>query len=302
MAQNWAYGSQSSVDHSSGGGNSWVISKPAGTVDGDLLVGFFSYLNAATLTLPSGWAHVTGSPAIVIVTAKYAFVWKIASSEPASWTFSTSGSNLGFVGLVVRYTGILAAPAPVAGLATSTTSSVTAPAVTTLTADSLVIRAAFGDNATTLSFASGTSRALVGGSGDLIRVVDQDQVTVAATPTDVATANTANNMAAFTVAFKQTTVSGTHVVSGAGSFAVASPVGMSASYTGIPTSLGQGRGNPVRYFELGNVAWGTANGPTRNYYLEHNPELIVAPFAGATIFYYSLAPGVTATFQELVAL
>lgn len=302
MAQNWAYGSTASVDHSASGGNSWVINAPSSTVNGDLLVAVFSFEAPAVVTAPAGWAHVTGSPTATGSIQQYACMWKVAASEGSTFTFTTSGTNLGYVGQITRYTGILASPAPVAGVGTSLTATVTAPAVTTLAADSLVIRVAMSANATSLTFATGTSRSLVGANGDLIRWVDENKATVGATATNVATANTANILAAFTVAFKQTTTSGTHVVSGAGSFTIANPVGIAASYTGVPTNLGTGKGNPTRYFHLGNVAWGTANGPTRNYYLEHTPELLVAPFAGATVFYYSLPAGVTATFQELTVL
>jgi len=300
VTQAWAFAGYALVSQGDLNLQSATVQSLREAATGDLLIAALSYGASGTLTLPTGWAHVTGSPATA--TVRTAVAWKIAgSSEPTSYTFSLSGDNL-FTLLVARYTGILLSPAPVSGVATATSSTVTAPSVTTLATDSLVVRVALSDNATSLSFASGTARALVGRSGDLIRLADQNIASVGASGTNVATANTSNHLHAYSVAFKQGVAPTTHIVSGSGSFSIGGCAGLSVSYTGLPGSLGTGKGNPVRYFELGNIAWGTANGAARNYYLEHNPELIPIPFAGANLVYYSLIPGVTATFSELLTL
>jgi len=302
MAQAWAFQGYAFVSQGDLGLATATVQTIRPAADGDLLLAAVIYDPGGTLTLPSGWAHVTGSPVTVAASVKCSCAWKIASGEPASYAFANSAGAAVFTALVARYNGILAAPAPVSAVTTATASTVTGPTVTTIATDSLVARVALGDNSTSLAFASGTARALVGRSGDLIRLADQNQATVAATGTNVATANTSNHLAAFTVAFKQSVPATTHVVSGSGSFSIGTCAGLSVSYTGLPTSLGTGKGNPVRYFELGNIAWATANGAARNYYLEHNPELIAMPFVGANLVYYSLIPGVTATFSELVSL
>ena len=303
MAQNWVYGGAAILGSGSASSPSSVTFQAFRPPrDGDLLVAAFNYDATSTLVMPSGWAHVTGSPATVAGAARYACVWKIASAEGSTFAFSQTGCSHIFVGLLARYENINAAPAPVSAVTTATSSTVTGPTVTSTVNDSLIVRLALSDGASSLAFASGTSRLLHGENGDLIRLVDSNQATAGATGTNVATANTSNHLAAFTVAFKQGASPTTHVVTGSGSFSIGTCAAISASYTGIPSSLGTGKGNPVRYFELGNVAWATANGASRNYYLEHNPELIVAPFVGATTFYYSLLPGVTATFTELLVV
>jgi hypothetical protein len=76
-----------------------VCNKPTGTVDGDLMVGFFYtgdgfYSTVADLTPPAGWTTVnellTGNAPIIGI------YYKVASSEGASYTWTCNdGSNRG---------------------------------------------------------------------------------------------------------------------------------------------------------------------------------------------------------------
>jgi hypothetical protein len=93
-----------------------------------------------------------------------------------------------------------------------------------------------------------------------------------------------------------------HTLTGSGQVAIASPVAIDIALTGLAGSLGTGKGNPTRYFQLGNIAWGTSLGFGRNYYLEHANEIVVAPFGTCTLLAYSFAPGITATVTEHLAL
>lgn len=95
---------------------------------------------------------------------------------------------------------------------------------------------------------------------------------------------------------------GTHIVSGAGSVAISSPAGVTVALTGIPASVGQSKGNPARYQSIGSIVFGTAAGNLRHYFLSLDTELVVAPVPDATILYYSILPGITATITELSAV
>src|SRR5689334_5397947 len=64
-----------------------VVTKPTGTADGDLLIAI-GVSNAVSLTAPAGWTTPAWS-----FDGSLPFFWKIASSEPASWTFPNSGSS-----------------------------------------------------------------------------------------------------------------------------------------------------------------------------------------------------------------
>ena len=75
-----------------------TVTKPTGTVDGDILFCWIGFRNSSSYTIdsvPSGWALVTDG----VTTAeyltnydKYAVYYKVAASEPASWVWSFSGS------------------------------------------------------------------------------------------------------------------------------------------------------------------------------------------------------------------
>ena len=93
-----------------------------------------------------------------------------------------------------------------------------------------------------------------------------------------------------------------HTLSGSGVQAISNPVALAVSLAGIPSSLAIAKGNPTRYFGLGNIAFGNANGYFRNYYLEHAAEQILSPLSTATLLAYSFASGITATVTELTSI
>lgn len=79
-------------------GTTTVVTKPTGTVDGDLLVVIIGNRTIGTKTVasvPSGWTLIkTETGATNKIVAAY---WKIASSEPTTWTWTwtASGFNAG---------------------------------------------------------------------------------------------------------------------------------------------------------------------------------------------------------------
>jgi hypothetical protein len=84
------------------GGNT-VINKPTGTVDGDIVVIYF-VTNETSPTPPSGFVAVSGFPLAAIGGILTYVWWKLASSEPASYTITVT-NGLTTQGLVVSYSG-----------------------------------------------------------------------------------------------------------------------------------------------------------------------------------------------------
>lgn len=79
------------------GAATFNITKPTGTVDGDLMrVGICSDGSATggTVTAPSGWTEIGGSPVHPTHDGQWLHVWeKIASGEGASWSWTVNVST-----------------------------------------------------------------------------------------------------------------------------------------------------------------------------------------------------------------
>src|SRR6266851_1309347 len=74
------------------GGTSAVVPKPAGTVNGDLIVVFGNVGGGVQLNAPDGtWTRVNG------ITSSYQAFWKLANGESASWTFTWDGANRAYI-------------------------------------------------------------------------------------------------------------------------------------------------------------------------------------------------------------
>lgn len=86
-----------------------VITKPAGTVDGDLLLACVAVANGLgaagfTFTTPSGWTQVGTKATVGFVAA--AVYRRVASGEPADYTFAGVGGYNNFVGCIQRVNAI----------------------------------------------------------------------------------------------------------------------------------------------------------------------------------------------------
>ncbi|MDH5378099.1 MAG: hypothetical protein OEX00_07250, partial [Gammaproteobacteria bacterium] len=129
-----------SIYESTAGATSHTVDKPTGTVDDDLLIAILNTDGAGeTLTAPSGWTAIFDT----IDTQASAFrVWyKIASSEPASYTFTVTSSE-SCVLAVLRLSGHdLTNPIDVNGTDTqANTSPYTCPSVTTTVSNAWILR------------------------------------------------------------------------------------------------------------------------------------------------------------------
>ncbi len=151
-----------SAGNSSGGDVS--PSKPAGTADGDLLIAR-AYLEADTntwATVPSGWS-LAGSIANTGGFTLWVY-WKVASSEPASWTWTPTTNNWRTI-TVDAYSGGVTPAVDVVGTGGQADgvlpASQTAPSVTTID-DNDLVAFSFGDF-------SGTNPTSIGGFATNLR-------------------------------------------------------------------------------------------------------------------------------------
>ena len=122
------------------------VSKPSGTVQGDLLIANFVSDGSSTLSAPGGWTLVEGGGVNPVDNTPSFGVWyKIAgASEPSNYTFTSSASEELYIA-VLRYTGHdPSAPINASDIANSSGSTTpTAPTVTT-TVDNCKILRVFG--------------------------------------------------------------------------------------------------------------------------------------------------------------
>lgn len=90
-----------------------------------------------------------------------------------------------------------------------------------------------------------------------------------------------------------------HAVSGTGTVSVQGIIGLKVALT-LPASLGASGSNPTKRFDIGHIAFGTADGWGRRQWIESAADLFF-PLSGAiTRVGYDLAPGVSGTLSELI--
>ena len=132
-----------------------TISRPTGTADGDFLVATV-YMEddspGVTITAPSGWTALTGGFATTASPdMRLAVYYKIASSEPTSWTWTHSSKYRG--GIVAGFRSDASATLELDAEGTIATGTTNAPAssVTTTVANTMLAWMAvnFFENAVT---------------------------------------------------------------------------------------------------------------------------------------------------------
>lgn len=111
-----------------------VITKPTGTVDGDILVAVI-YHDTAITSVPSGWTliHTT------LNTANASSYWKRAASEGASYTWSHTSNYIG--GSMAAYSGCLESGDPIdaASENSGTSDTLTWTGITTTVANAMLV-------------------------------------------------------------------------------------------------------------------------------------------------------------------
>jgi len=183
----------SSASGSTGVGDALTVTKPAGTVDGDILVAAFYWIDDTnTITPPAGWTlirktiNTAPSPTVQLVS-----FWKRAASEPASWVFTPSDNGKNRFYVCVAYAGATgsADQVDVSGGASGTGFAMTAPSVITTAADETVLAIInnwLGDSPGYVSGLAATQRAQFVG----LEIWEGTQALAAATGTSVYTTGT----------------------------------------------------------------------------------------------------------------
>jgi hypothetical protein len=139
------YYRSSTVVETGNGASSVVMTVPAGTAVGDLLVSHVDAAGTSTITAPSGWTSlVTGAGSATYGTFRYR-VATAADAAGASYTWAL-GSSRKAVGRMASYVGVNtgAIGTPTGNAGTGTT--ITFNSVTTAAANSLVVLSALGYN------------------------------------------------------------------------------------------------------------------------------------------------------------
>jgi VCBS repeat-containing protein len=142
------------------GGSTLVLPRPSGTVSGDVLVAATSVRGIPTITAPSGWTLVRRD-AKKTNFSQAVFVHVATGAEPASYTFSFGASGAA-VGTIAAYAGVDTA-SPIAasgGQANGSSTSVTAPSITSGVANTRLVGFFLSATKTAFSAPSGmTERA-----------------------------------------------------------------------------------------------------------------------------------------------
>jgi hypothetical protein len=120
--------------YDAGNGTAIVLTKPSGTLDGHLLITCIAWRVGATMTPPAGWTAASPPDDTTNATLVMQTWWKIASGEPATWTWTESVARR-WASATFVYANLAAAPLSVSSETTGSTSATvttTLPSVTTV--------------------------------------------------------------------------------------------------------------------------------------------------------------------------
>lgn len=139
------------------------VGVPAGTADGDVMLMILNYKNIfGTLSIPAGWTaagnQINSSNGGAPGSVRARVFWRVASSEPASYTIAWPSALSHCVG-IVAFRGVDTG-SPIVGYSgrnNATSSSVTATAISPTVADSMVVFLAAVADDFALSGWSGTN-------------------------------------------------------------------------------------------------------------------------------------------------
>jgi len=198
---------------------------PTGIAAGDVLITVAECEGVTApgaYTLPTGWAHVTGSPVQEGTNTRLWVIWRLYDGVFTAPSLGDSGDhNVGRM-IGIRGCPTTGNPWDVVGVATSATSStaVTMPGVTTTVASTLILEIiSTGADTSTGQFStvtngnytSITSRVndwVISGNGGGIGVVSAVKATAGATGQSTATLATAATKAMMTLALRDAAVGG----------------------------------------------------------------------------------------------
>jgi len=194
---------RSAANSVSGSGDTTTITKPAGTVDNDVMLAqIYAEPNGQTIDLLTGWT--------LIATADHAtagfrsrWYWKRAASEGTNYVWTATGSGwLG--GAIAAYSGCITSGSPIdvngAGNTGGSDTSAIASAITTTVIDTLIVFGSHQFNEPrTLTPPSGMTERL---DADLNYFADVAQAAAGSTGSKTATISAADFWSAILIALK----------------------------------------------------------------------------------------------------
>jgi len=202
------------------GATSLVINVPAGMQANDLLITHIARTGNGAINTPSGWTAAGGTNNGVFL--RQATFYRVATaSEPASYTWTWSGTEAAAGGMSTYYGAKASSALDLVGTAgtANNTTTVTAPGITTTANDALVLAFFASNTNSTFTTASGmTERHDVGTTGATsLATDDMTQVTAGATGNKTATASASGRVVGHQVAFNVDDVAPTATQSDPGS-------------------------------------------------------------------------------------
>jgi hypothetical protein len=185
------------------GATSLAINVPAGVQANDLLVAHIARAGNAAINTPSGWTAAGGTTNGNFI--RQATYYRVASgSEPASYTWTWTGSQPAAGGMSAYYGVKGSSPLDVVGTAATAnnTTTVSAPSLTTTTDDALVLAFFASNSNSTYSTATGmTERHDVATTGMSLGTDDMSQATAGATGAKASTASVSGRVVGHQVSF-----------------------------------------------------------------------------------------------------
>lgn len=118
---------------------SFSIAKPAGTIDGDVLIASFICADSNAVSVPAGWTSVFSIS--TVFNKRRQQMWKIAAGEPGSYAFGTASPSC--AGIIVCLSGTTGVKDASANQNNVSSNTVTGPAFTTAKDNETIVWAGF---------------------------------------------------------------------------------------------------------------------------------------------------------------
>ncbi len=287
-------------------GSGGTMPVPSGVQVGDLvIISLASGSALGTVTLPLGWSGTSLGGVSNTSIFVQSFWHIVTATDGAGWIFSWVNNSIQSQAVIRAYRGNdQVTPLDVAWTTTSgSTTPETAPAITTVTAAGLVESNLISVNNihwTAPSTTPVTQLYLSTGGGDDVFYENGLSAGTLAARTFTPSA-TSGRWIGTSIAVRSSSNTAHTGLTGKGSISVTNPVAVTVSISGITAGTPRTKGNPDRFFNLGEISFATNNGPTRQHYIQMQTELVISPMNDCTTIYYSFAPGFTGTITELSA-
>ena len=254
-----------------------TVSKPTGTLSGHVLVAQVTTANPTTITAPSGWTTLQSG---AVGGLRYGVWVKVAGgSEPSSYTFQFS-ATVNAVAAIATYSGVAASPIDVSGSQTGSSTTLTAPSVTT--SGNALVLSLFGAQGVDVPTApSGTTSrvARANTSGSTLRLVDAAHSPASATTARESTIPTSLDWAAVTVALREpnTTPNAPTLTFPASNATLDRAITQRFAWTFSDPDAGDTQSAfSLRYRLVGAGTWTTVTGTTPNSFRDFAPATFAA--------------------------